>query len=125
MKDTSEESLAIKEPLETYFRGIYEGSAGMLHGIYDPHTLLFCDLEGQPRTKTLVLYLNGVAHRQSPRESGKPFKAEILSVYVVNSIAIGRVQVNMHDSNFEELLSLHKTDGRWLIVNKMVTCAPK
>jgi hypothetical protein len=121
MKNSSEDALAINDLLETYFKGIYEGSAGMLHSIYHPHTLLFCDLEGQPRTKTLVLYLNGVAHRQSPRESGKPFKAEILSVYVINSIAVGRVQVNMHDFNYEELLSFHKTDGRWLIVNKMIT----
>ena len=37
--------------------------------------------------------LDGVAHRQSPKNSGKPFMGTILSVDVVNSIAVAKVQV--------------------------------
>jgi Putative lumazine-binding len=98
MEDSSKDCFAINELLALYFRGIYEGSVGILRSVYHPFTSLYCDLEGQPRTKTLVLYLNGVSHRQSPKDSGKPFEADILSVDIVNSIGIARVRTRMYDS---------------------------
>ncbi|MEO8765536.1 MAG: nuclear transport factor 2 family protein [Ginsengibacter sp.] len=49
------------------------------------------------------------------------FKGEVISVKVVNSIAIAEVKVKMYDVNYHEFLSFHKIHGRWLIVNKMVS----
>lgn len=121
MKNSIEDSLAINQVLEIYFNGIYEGSIIMLNAVYHPCTLLFGDVKGQSYTKTLVLYLGGVAHRQSPKDSGKPFEREVISVSVINSIAVARVRVRMYDFNYHEFLSFHKTDNRWLIVNKMIT----
>jgi hypothetical protein len=82
---------------------------------------LFGDVKGQPYAKTLDQYLDGVAHRQSPKDSGKPFKGTIISIDVVNSIAVARVRVKMYDFNYDEFLSFHKIDNRWLIVNKMIS----
>lgn len=121
MQDPTDEVSMINGQLELYFRGIYEGSIGMLHGVYHPGAMLFGDVKGQPYAKTLVLHLNGLARRQSPRDSGKPFQGEILSVCVVNSIAVARVRLRMFDFNYHEFLSFHKMDDRWLIVNKMIT----
>jgi hypothetical protein len=39
----------------------------------------------------------------------------------VNSIAIAEVKVKMYDFLYHEFLSFHKLDGRWLIVNKMIS----
>ncbi len=125
MEDSREGVVLINQLLDTYFQGIYEGSSKMLSTVYHPCTLLFGDVKGQPFTKTLVLYLNGVAHRQSPKDSGKPFQGEIISVSVVNSIAMARVRVKMYDFNYHEFLSFHKIDNRWLIVNKMITHVPE
>jgi hypothetical protein len=125
MEDLREGELSINQLLDTYFQGIYEGSSEMLYTVYHPCTLLFGDVKGQPYAKTLVLYLNGVAHRQSPKDSGKPFQREIISVSVVNSIAMARVRVKMYDFNYHEFLSFHKIDNRWLIVNKMITHVPE
>ena len=125
MEYSTEELLSINQVLETYFNGIYEGNIGVLNSVYHPCTLLFGDVKGQPYTKTLVLYLNGVAHRQSPKYSGKPFEKEIISVSVINSIAIARVRVRMYDFNYHEFLSFHKIDNCWLIVNKMITHVPE
>ena len=125
MEDSREGVLSINKLLDTYFQGIYEGSSEMLYTVYHPCTLLFGDVKGQPYAKTLVLYLNGVAHRQSPKDSGKPFQGEIISVSVVNSIAMARVRVKMYDFNYHEFLSFHKIDNRWLIVNKMITHVPE
>ena len=117
-----EDSLAISEKLEnSYFKGIYEGDINTLKTVYYPGTLLFGDVKGQPYKKNLAEYLDGVANRQSPKDSGKPFKGEIISVKVVNSIAIAEVKVTMYDFIYHEFLSFHKMDGQWLLVNKMIS----
>jgi hypothetical protein len=122
MKTQNTEAIAISQVLEDYyFKGIYNSDVGVLNQIYHPGTLLFGDVKGLPYAKTLPDYLNGVAHRQSPKDSGKPFNGEILSVSVVQSIAIAEVKVKMYDFNYHEFLSFHKIDGKWLIVNKMIS----
>ena len=122
MDNETQNKAAIREALENYyFKGIYEGNLDLLQKIYHPGTLLFGDVKGQPYAKTLDQYLDGVKNRQSPKDSGKPFKGEILSVKLVNSIAVAEVKVKMYDFNYYELLSFHKLEGRWLIVNKMIS----
>ena len=117
-----EDSLTISRKLETaYFNGIYTGDVKTLEDVYYPGALLFGDVKGQPYKKTLAEYLDGVAHRQSPKDSGKPFKGEIISIKVINSIAIAEVKVTMYDFIYHELLSFHKMDGQWLLVNKMIS----
>jgi Putative lumazine-binding len=120
--ETTQDSLAITQALEDYyFKGIYEGDIHTLGNIFNPGTLLFGDVKGQPYAKTLDQYFDGVAHRQSPKDSGKSFKGTIISIGVINSIAVARVQVKMYDFNYDEFLSFHKIGNRWLIVNKMIS----
>ena len=120
--ETTQDSIAITQVLEDhYFKGIYEGDTNMLRQIFSPGTLLFGDVKGQPYAKTLDQYLDGVGHRQSPKESGKPFKGTIISLDVVNSIAVAKLHVKMYDFEYDEFISFHRFDGYWLIVNKMIT----
>jgi hypothetical protein len=122
MENTQQDSIAITQALENYyFKGIYEGNVNTLGNILNPGTLLFGDVKGQPYAKTLDQYLDGVKNRQSPKDSGKPFKGTIISVDVVNSIAVAKVHVKMYDFNYDEFLSFHKIDKQWMIVNKMIT----
>ncbi|WP_419700968.1 nuclear transport factor 2 family protein [Mucilaginibacter sp. NFX135] len=122
MENNQDSRAAITEVLEdTYFKGIYEGDVNSLSKIYYNGTLLFGDVKGQPYAKTLAQYLDGVANRQSPKDSGKPFKGEIIDVRVVNSIAVAEVKVKMYDFNYHEFLSFHQIEGKWLIVNKMIS----
>ena len=122
METQQQDSLAISQVLENeYFPGIYVGDVVKLRKIYHPGTLLFGDVKGQPYAKTLDQYLDGVEHRQSVKDSGKPFKGEIMDIRVVNSIAVAELKVKMYDFNYREFLSFHKLDGKWLIVNKMIS----
>jgi hypothetical protein len=122
METQQHDSLAISKALEEhYFKGIYEGDLNALNSIFQPGILLFGDVKGLPYAKTLDQYLDGVKHRQSPRDSGKPFKGDILNISVVNSIAVAEVKVKMYDFHYHEFLSFHKIDGQWRIVNKMLT----
>ena len=119
-KDSS--AISITNALENfYFKGIYDGDLDALSQVFNTGTLLFGDVKGQPYAKTLDQYMDGVKHRQSPKDSGKPFKGEILNLTVVNSIGIAEVRVKMYDFIYHEFLSFHKFNGRWLIVNKMIS----
>lgn len=122
METQHTDSLAISQALEDYyFKGIYEGDLNALNSIFNPGTQLLGDVKGVPYAKTLDQYLDGVKNRQSPRDSGKPFKGDILNITVVNSIAIAEVKVKMYDFHYHEFLSFHKIDGQWRIVTKMLT----
>ena len=122
MKNNKQDVAAITSMLKDYyFKGIDEGNLDLLNQVYYTGTLLFGDVKGQPYAKTLDQYLDGVKNRQSPKDSGKPFKGEIISLKLVNTIAIAEVKVKMYDFNYHEYLSFHKLDGRWLIVNKMIS----
>lgn len=122
MGNQQEDVLAITDAVENYyFKGIYEGDEILLGSIFNPGTLVYGDVKGQPYFKTVDLYLEGVKNRQSPKDSGKPFKGEILNIKVVNSIAMAEINVKMYDFNYLDFLSFHKINGKWLIVNKMLT----
>jgi hypothetical protein len=121
MKNFNEDSTEIAGILnDVYFKGIYVGDTNLLSTVYYPGTLLFGDAGGKPYFKTLAQYLDGVKNRKSPRDSGKPFKGEIISIEIIQSIAVAKVSVKMYDFNYFEFLSFHKLDGKWVIVNKMI-----
>ena len=122
MEIVQSDSEAISKILENnYFKGIYEGDLNALKEAYHPGTMLVGDVKGLPYFKTLDQYFEAVKNRQSPKDSGKPFIGEIVSITPVNSIAVAEVQVKMYDFNYHEFLSFHKFDGRWMIVNKMMS----
>jgi hypothetical protein len=104
-----------------YFKGILQGDTALLGSAFHHDTLLFGDIKGTPYAKTLQQYLEGVKNRQSPQDSGKPFKGEILSLHIVNSIAVAEARVTMYDFIYHDILSFHKINGNWVIVNKMLT----
>jgi hypothetical protein len=113
---------AIAQALEEYyFKGSYEGDLNKLNRIFHPGTLLFGDVKGQPYAKTLDEWLDVVANRQSPKDSGKPFKGDILNIKVVNSVAIAEVHVQAYDMLYHDFLSLHQINGNWFIVNKIMS----
>jgi hypothetical protein len=116
------DSSAISQLVEDiYLKSLYTGDAALLGSIFHPESLLFGDIHGEPYAKTLDQYLTGVSSRQSPKDSGQPFHGEVISVKVVNSIAVAEVQVTMYTFIYHDFLSFHRIDGQWLIVNKMLT----
>ena len=122
MENSETDKAAIVQVLEKYYlEGIYEGNVTVLKQSFNDGALVFGDIKGTPYAKTLEQYLDGVKNRQSPKDSGKPFKGDIISIKIVNSIAIAEVKVKMYEFVYYDLLSFHKIDGKWLIVNKMLT----
>jgi hypothetical protein len=106
---------------EYYFQGSYEGDLNKLKQIFQPGTRLFGDVKGQPYSKTLDEWLDVVGNRESPKDSGKPFKGDILNIKVVNSVAVAEVQVKAYDMVYHDFLSLHRIDDKWVIVSKIMS----
>lgn len=122
MKTDEEALTAIEQALKGYyFKGIYDGNVELLKVVFHPGTLLFGDVKGQPYAKSLAEYLHAVAHRTSPKDSGKPYQTDIIRIEVINSIAVAKVRITMYEFNYYDLLSFHKIEGKWVIVNKMLT----
>jgi hypothetical protein len=122
METNQQDKLAITQAVEDlYLKGIYEGNIELLRKVYYPGTLVFGDIKAVPYAKTLEQYLEGVKNRVSVKDSGKPFRGIINSIDVVNSIAVAKLHVKMYDFNYDEFLSFHKIDGKWVIINKMLT----
>lgn len=119
--DTTQETEIRSAIEEYYFRGIYEGNTELLKQIFHKNTLLFGDIKGVPYYKTAAQYIEGVGSRLSPEKSGKAFKATIISIDVINTIATAKLNVKMYDFNYYNFITFHKIDGKWMIVNKTLT----
>ena len=117
----SDETAIARALKEYYFQGSYEGDLNKLKQIFHPDTKLFGDVKGQPYSKTLDEWLDVVANRQSPKDSGKPFNGEILNIKVANSVAIAELHVKAYDILYHDFLSLHRINGNWLIVSKIMS----
>lgn len=121
MNDYKDNSAAIAAVLSNYFEGVYSGNTELLASVFHTESLVSGDVKGVPYFKTIAQYLEGVKNRKSPKELNGPFRMEILSIEIINSIAVAKTHLQMFEYNYYDLLSLNKIDGKWIIVNKLLT----
>ena len=110
--------------MDNYFQGIWEGDVALLRSCFHPDTELFGEVHGQPYRKHLADYLDGVAARKSPQDSGEEFRMRIISIDISHTIAMAKLSVPMLGFNYVDYLSLVKLDGRWCIVGKVLSDVP-
>ena len=111
----------IQAVMANYFHGIYEGDISRLENAFDQKAILYGDINGEPYLKDLQAYIEGVAHRRSPKEQGEDFRMEMISIEVVGNNAIVKARLPMLGYNYYDLLSLTRLNGHWKIVNKLFT----
>lgn len=121
MENLDENRKQITSVLENYFNGIFVGDVDLLKSVFHPQAFLSGDIKGQPYFKTLDEYLEGVKNRKSPNELGAAFGMEVVSIEIINSIAVAKTHVPIFEYNYYDLLSLALMDGKWIIVNKLLT----
>lgn len=107
--------------LMNYFNGIYNGDITTLKSAFHPKAIVAGDINGQPYFKTVDEYLEGVKNRKSPKELGEDFKMKILSLEIINNTAVAKVQVPIFGYNYYDQLSFVIVDGKWIIINKLLT----
>ncbi|MHA4737660.1 nuclear transport factor 2 family protein [Dyadobacter sp. MSC1_007] len=121
MNNYTDNAAAITATISDYFNGVFNGDVDLLRSAFHPQTLVSGDVNGQPYFKTVDQYLDGVKNRKSPSELGQQFKMEIISIEIINMIAVVKARLVMFEFNYYDLLSLSKIDGKWVIVNKLLT----
>jgi hypothetical protein len=121
MNKYSENSIAITTAIGNYFNGVYNGDIELLRSVFHPQALVVGDVNDVPYFKTFSEYLDVVKKRKSPSDLGESFRMEILSMEIINSIAVVKARLGMFEFNYTDLLSLNIINGRWLIVNKLMT----
>ncbi|QSB28972.1 nuclear transport factor 2 family protein [Flavobacterium sp. CLA17] len=121
MDNFSTSAALITALIMNYFNGIYKGDAALLEKTFHPKALIVGDIKGMPYFKTLDQYLEGVKGRKSPRELGEKFNMEIVSLEVINNTAVAKVKVPIFEYNYYDQLSFAVVDGKWVIVNKLLT----
>lgn len=121
MNNYKDNAAAVAAVLSNYFEGVYSGNTELLASIFHPESLVSGDVKGVPYFKTIAQYLEGVKNRKSPKELNEPFRMEIVSIEIINSIAVAKTHLEMFEYNYYDLLSLSKIDGKWIIVNKLLT----
>ncbi|MCC3215676.1 nuclear transport factor 2 family protein [Chryseobacterium sp. X308] len=122
MKTSQTAETEIRNVIENYyFKGINEGNTELLGKAFYKGALLFGDINGVPYFKTAEQYIEGVGNRISPQKSGKGFKAEIISIDIMNSIAVAKLNVRMYDFNYYNFITFNHIDRQWMIVNKTLT----
>lgn len=121
MENFSTNAALITAVIMNYFNGIYNGDVTTLKSSFHPQSIVSGDINGQPYFKTLDQYLDGVKNRKSPRELGEEFRMKILSLEIINNTAIAKVQVPIFEYNYYDQLSFVIVDGKWVIINKLLT----
>jgi hypothetical protein len=121
MDNYTDNATAVSAVLSNYFNGVFNGDTDLLRSAFHPQALVSGDVNGQPYFKTLDQYLDGVKNRKSPFELGEGFRMEIISIEIINMIAVAKTRLPMFEFNYHDLLSLSKINGEWVIVNKLLT----
>jgi hypothetical protein len=107
-----------------YFNGIYKGDISGLKSVFHPRALLFGDVNNQDYFKDIDQYFEGVKNRKSPSELDEPFQMKIISVEIINKVAIVKAHLPMLGFNYYDYLSIANVDSKWTIVNKLFTNVP-
>jgi hypothetical protein len=117
--ETAAARTAIEQTVNKYFRGMHFRSLEELRSVFHPTAHLYGHLSGVFSHRSLEEWLEGVASRPVPAESGEPFDMKIISIEITGQIAVVKVEDLYRGFYFTDYLSLVETEGQWQIVNKI------
>nr|WP_267874093.1 nuclear transport factor 2 family protein [Massilia soli] len=110
---------AIRQVLSDYFSGLYTGDIDLLRSVFHPQAASFAEVDGQAYHQPVEAWFDKVAQRTAPAVLGEPCAMRVLSIDVLNAIAMAKVHVPARGFDYYNYLSLLHQGGRWRIVNKV------
>lgn len=116
-KKTMVEFQLIQQLIKHYFDGLHFGDVDTLDQIFHDDVVL--KSPNQRRTKKQ--WLDAVAQRPIPEESGYGYEYKILSIDIIQDQAMVKVACPLFEFNYVDYLGLLKENGQWSIVSKMYT----
>jgi hypothetical protein len=116
--NTSSDLEAISATVQDYFEGMYYRDVERLRAAFHPDACLFGHLNGDFKVIPVDSWLESVATRPVPAETGEAFDMRIVATDVTGTAATVKVADLYFGRRFTDYLSLACVDGRWVIVNK-------
>ena len=121
-----DERAAIEQTIQTYFDGLYEGDADKLGGIFHEAAALTYEQDGGVTVLPLAQWLKAVRERPAPKARGLARDDAILLLDQSGpTTAWVKVRCQIPPRYFTDYLSLLKTGGRWLVVQKVFATVVK
>ena len=114
--DTTADYKTVLAILQDYFDAMYTGDVEALRRIFHEDAWL----KGAGYRRSRDEWLEAVAKRAVPKEEGRPYAFEILSVDIVGDHAMAKLNTPLA-SHFVDYLGLLKEEGSWKIVTKTFT----
>ena len=112
----------VKNTVEKYIEGSRKGNLALLKEIFHENATMSGYMLGELQIGTPEPFFEAVANNPAPEQSGEDYKAEIKSVMVSGQIASAELEESgFLGLSFTDYFQLIKTEGNWLILNKMFT----
>jgi hypothetical protein len=116
----SSDLAAIKEAVQTYLDGLYEGDADKLALVFHPTSALTQWFDGEIRITPRDQWLDAVRKRPSPAKTGLARHDHILAIDLIGpTMAHVKLKCAIPPRFFTDILSFLKVDGRWQVAQKV------
>ena len=110
---------------QTYFDAAYEMDADKFASLFHhSSSVTKVGEDGNVSVTPVELWLAAVRDMQAPKHLGLERRDQILSVDVVRELALLKLKLRIPPRDFTDMLSCLKVDGRWQIVQKVMTTEP-
>ena len=110
----------IQQTIQTYFDSMYESDPAKVHEAFHPDAKITGYLNDELHEMTVPTFADMVAGQQpSAKEKDEATQLETVSLEIAGDTAVARVRDGYIGLVFLDTLSFLKTEGDWVIYNKL------
>ena len=110
----------IQATIQTYFDSMYESDPDKVHKAFHPNAKITGYINNGLKEMTVPTFADMVSGQQpSAKQKGEAIQLETVSLDIAGDTAIARVRDGYIGLIFLDTLSFLKTEGEWVIYNKL------
>ena len=121
MTYNNDEIKPIKQAVNLYFKGTYQGDAEQLKRAFHPEARITGIFNGQSCDWSLSEFISRVTTLPTAEMKGELYNKEILSVDITGYAAMAKARVVVNELIFTDYITLLKINDTWIIRNKSFT----
>ena len=111
---------AIRQTVQTYLDGLYEGDIAKLGTAFHPTSALTYAVDGELKIMPRADWFAAVQNRASPKAAGLPREDHVLTIDLIGpAMAHVKLKCAIPPRYFTDILSLLKVEGHWQVVQKV------
>ncbi len=118
MPTDATEIAAITRTIEDYFNGMHNSDRRLIERAFHPDAVISGNFDGAYRRRTRDGFAEFVSTVPAPAKNGVPFDMTIVALDVTGDAAVVKVRDLYLNRYFVDYLTLLKSNGAWVIINK-------